>query len=700
MTMPGLLRENRYAFEEVRHPTGVTASDMSQEVTSHSSIMRTALATLTFMTVGDGKLVGAHTSRIERRRRSEHDWERFTSEGVLSTDLREEIACSWKRSRDLYGIDPTAQRPMLVASEDALEHRRRYDELLPIAELILRDFSDRLCLRDHVLSYFDGEGWLLSINGDDRVVESLEHISFRVGANWSESSAGTNGPGTALALCRPVEVFAAEHFVAAWQAYSCAAAPVLSYDGSVAGLVDLTGPWEVRRRQAMFIVKAIARAVEERYRAAQAVRTEVIRYAIEAAQANCDALIALDQFGQPIKANSNAHRHVLLRGTLPPSLNAAVARALDRPEIADSPIELTAPDGTRGVLSSVRYEGSTIGAVLRVEAPASCHRAHRRARPRLRYGFADIIGTSKLMQDALTLARRASENDLAIVLSGESGTGKELFAQAIHGASARRSGPFVAINCGSIPAELLEAELFGYEAGTFTGARRDGKSGRFEDANGGTLLLDEVSELSSSAQVALLRILQEQEITRLGSSTPRPVDVRVLAATNKPLEEALGRGEFRKDLYYRLAVLTITIPPLRDRGDNDVLALAYHFLKESGAELDLEDDAVTALCAHPWPGNVRELRNAMLRITATVHDRPVCATDLRLSPFTFEEPTKSPVTGSFKQTVATLERASLVEALEACEWNYARAARHLGLSRMTLYRWSKRYGIKRPRSDT
>jgi propionate catabolism operon transcriptional regulator len=204
-----------------------------------------------------------------------------------------------------------------------------------------------------------------------------------------------------------------------------------------------------------------------------------------------------------------------------------------------------------------------VGAIVRIAASPGATRSSRtRARPSARYDLGRILGRSDPIQRVIDLARTAARNELAVILFGESGTGKELFAQAIHSASGRRGGPFVAVNCGSIPAQLVEAELFGYESGTFTGARREGNPGKFEDADGGTLLLDEVSELPPQAQTALLRVLQEKEVVRLGGSLPRRVDVRIVAATNKPLEEEIAAGRFRRDLHYRLNVLSIAVPPL------------------------------------------------------------------------------------------------------------------------------------------
>lgn len=317
-----------------------------------------------------------------------------------------------------------------------------------------------------------------------------------------------------------------------------------------------------------------------------------------------------------------------------------------------------------------------------------------------RYTFQNILGQSRAIRSAVNLAQTAARNDLPVVLSGESGTGKELFAQAIHSAGSRRGGPFIAVNCGSIPAALCEAELFGYEAGAFTDACRAGRQGKFEHASGGTIFLDEVSELPPPAQTALLRVLQEHEVVRLGGSTPRPIDIRVLAATNRPLEHEIRAGGFRSDLYYRLNVLTIAIPPLRERRE-DVAVLAREFLAIAEAEvgrsgLTFSEQALAALGAHAWPGNVRELCNVVLRSAATAPGNLIELRDLVL-----ESELGLRVTETVgERRVITLagdsvQRESLLSALEASSWNISRAAESLSVSRQTLYRWLRKHDITR-----
>jgi len=318
------------------------------------------------------------------------------------------------------------------------------------------------------------------------------------------------------------------------------------------------------------------------------------------------------------------------------------------------------------------------------------------------------VGASPRLRAAVELAGLAARNDLPVVFHGESGTGKELFAHGVHAASPRAAGPFVALNCGAIPATLLEAELFGYDAGTFTGGRREGKAGKVEQAHGGTLFLDEVSDLPAPAQAALLRVLQESEVVRLGGA-PRQVDVRVVAATQRRLGEEVAAGRFRQDLFFRLHVLAIDVPPLRER-EGDVPLLARALLADAETRLgrsglSFSDAALAELARHAWPGNVRELRNVVLR-AAMVAPGPV----VRPADLSFESvsapaaprPVVAPASPGPAESwdepddgESGAGREELVAALEACGWNIARTAATLGVSRMTLYRRLRRFGITR-----
>jgi DNA-binding NtrC family response regulator len=308
-----------------------------------------------------------------------------------------------------------------------------------------------------------------------------------------------------------------------------------------------------------------------------------------------------------------------------------------------------------------------------------------------------IIASSPVMRPVIEFVDRVAAVDATVLLLGESGTGKELVARAIHAASARSEGPFIAVNCGALPDSLVESELFGHEKGAFTGATSQ-RAGRFERANRGTLFLDELGDLPLPAQARLLRVLEDRAIERVGGTEPLPVDVRVIAATNKPLTEMVELGTFREDLYYRLSVLVLSIPSLRERKE-DIALLAERFLEDLRPKIGraigkISAEALAALVDHPWPGNVRELRNAIERAAILGRGPNIALDDLP------DQLRKKPARGDSDKRVSLplplgeLERLDVIAALESAEGNKSKAARILGVDRATLYARLKAYELE------
>ena len=310
-----------------------------------------------------------------------------------------------------------------------------------------------------------------------------------------------------------------------------------------------------------------------------------------------------------------------------------------------------------------------------------------------REAFEEMLGTSPQINEVFATIEKIAGTDVPVLIMGESGTGKELVAKAIHGRSARSDGPFVAINCAAIPENLLESELFGHEKGAFTGAHTKRK-GRIELAHNGTLFLDEIGDLSLGLQVKLLRFLQEHRIERVGGRTEITVDTRVLAATNTELQRAMSENRFREDLYYRLGVVTITVPPLRER-EGDIAFLSQTFMRKFAAEnkrkiTGLTQQAVRALESHSWPGNVRELENRMKRAVIMAQGAKLTVEDLQLvSPYTKYEG------GGLKKARNELEKDLILQSLAKNRGNLSRVAADLGISRPTLYELMDKLGVAR-----
>jgi DNA-binding NtrC family response regulator len=319
-----------------------------------------------------------------------------------------------------------------------------------------------------------------------------------------------------------------------------------------------------------------------------------------------------------------------------------------------------------------------------------------RAQLRERYALSGLIAQSPAMHDVLDLVERVAPTDATLLIQGESGTGKEVIAKAVHHASARAARPFVAVNCGAVPETLLESELFGYMRGAFTGATVN-KLGLFEEADGGTLFLDEIAEMPAALQVKLLRALQSGEVRRLGATQAATIDVRVISATNGDLAARISQGTFREDLFYRLNVIQIVLPPLRDRRE-DIPALAEHFVGRSagklGRTLRLAPECVECLLRYPWPGNVRELENAIERATILARGEMVEPDDL--PPHVSAGLQLGPSPALPRQiTLADAERVHILQTLERFGRNHSGAAEALGIGRTTLWRKLKEYGIDR-----
>lgn len=320
---------------------------------------------------------------------------------------------------------------------------------------------------------------------------------------------------------------------------------------------------------------------------------------------------------------------------------------------------------------------------------------------RLRFSLINVIGNSRIMTEVRRQVRSVAKSASPVLIVGETGTGKEMLAQSIHALSRQADGPFIAVNMGAIPENLLEAEFFGVAPGAYTGADKKGRKGKFELADGGTLFLDEIADMPAQLQVKLLRVIEESAVERLGSNELRPINLRIVAATSQEIETGIRVGRFRKDLFYRLNVLSIKVPPLRDRL-SDLHLLSESLLEqvsEDGTHRDLNESAIQHLCDYSWPGNVRELRNVLERACLATDDNVIGADTIRrLLPEIESRGTNRPVQvadgeASLADQIARFERNAICEALQATAGKKAPAARMLGISRSTLYEKLKEYDL-------
>ncbi len=634
-------------------------------------------------------------------------WERFTNGGELAADINPVIAASWKRSRD-YGVDPFGTS--LPVEERLLVSLRRENRILldvvkPFIGLIEKFIQNT----GFMLTLVDKDGFLLEIKGDSEALKRA-HISQLVeGANRSETKAGTNAIGLALTEDRPLQLAGPEHFKQCYHDWTCSAAPIHDTRGKILGVLNLSGHRSLIHKHTLGMVTSLAQDIERELRIQE--QNAALRLANEQLQAVIDSIaegvIAVDQNGRIIEANVKFQK--LFQVSKTELLGRQIANVFSTPsslteilhtgkEYFDREEMITRADFHVSAMTTGRKilndKAEIVGAVEIIKEKKDVYRlVNKLTGAKAVFNFDNIVHEDLQMANIIDMAKSVAETDTRVLLEAESGTGKELFAQAIHNASPRHKGPFVAVNCSAIPRELIESELFGYSEGAFTGAKKGGKPGKFELAEGGTLFLDEVNSMPLDMQVKLLRVLQQNEVTRLGGEQPVPLNVRIVAASNRSLEELVREGHFRLDLFYRLGVVVLKIPPLRERV-KDIPVLFKHLLRKISHSIGKsvtcsEDDILPALCAYDWPGNVREMENYIERAVVLARDGV-----LTVGHFPEKLCPKATKVGEVNlHYLALKERESIIKMIEMYHGNISKAAKNLGISRNTLYAKLKSYGI-------
>ncbi|AZF52773.1 sigma-54-dependent transcriptional regulator [Pseudomonas sp. R4-34-07] len=604
-------------------------------------------------------------------------------------EVRQTIWDSWRRSIEA-GIDPADNAYRFVAADTLAATLASHRVLIAAAAQVM-----------HGLLAYNPRGHINLTDADGTTLYFCGLDITPVGSRLLESVQGTNCTGLALAEDHLVYVLAEENFAVGLRQrrMHCAAAPIKNAQGQTLAMLTLTAEPGWFHFHTLGTVQAAAEAVS-RQMALQALLQEQ-QTVLEVLN---EGLVVLDERGC-IKAINRYARQLFNVGL---ELLGSPFNRLARSELSDAML-LRGGENVRDLDCTFHLHDRSQLACLVSVCPLEqggvivSVRENRRIREitrrivgtQARYTFETIQGTSRAIQDALHLGRIASRSDSTTLILGESGTGKELFAQAIHNASERCTGPFVAVNCGAIPRDLVQSELFGHTEGAFTGSARGGSAGKFELADGGTIFLDEIGDMAFDAQVSLLRVLQEGEVTRVGAKTSRQVDVRIIAATHRNLSQAVAEGAFREDLYYRLNVLNITVPPLRMRRD-DIPLLARHFLQRCAHSLrkslqGFSPDALALLSAHGWPGNVRELENAIERATNLAIGALIEPGDLPLEarPRAPASPYAAPPT----QDLSSHEMHAIVTALKNTAGNIRLAAQQLNVSRGGLYNKMNRFGL-------
>ncbi|RQX86990.1 sigma-54-dependent Fis family transcriptional regulator [Burkholderia stagnalis] len=607
------------------------------------------------------------------------------------------LVSSWQRSLERYRLDPASSiGPRVLTAAALREVRDKEEAFLRASGQCLTRLHDMIRFADYCVMLTDAHGVTIDYRIDRERRADFRHAGLHIGSCWSESEEGTCGVASVLTDLAPITVHKTDHFRAAFTTLTCSAAPIFAPTGELIGVLDASAVQSPDSRDSQRLVYQLVRQhaalIEDGYFLHSLAQHWILfghpnRHYVEAQP---EWLIAFDACGNIVAANRHA------RDALP---ELREPRHID--EIFDS-ADLPLRDAAQLdaiVALRLRATGAPLYARLRAPLRGSARDTAGAASRRPGTAAERHVGAltpflhssdARIARHA-ALALRVASKRLPILVLGETGAGKEVFARAIHDAGARRTRPFVAVNCGALPEALIESELFGYAAGAFTGARKHGARGKLALADGGTLFLDEIGDMPLSLQTRLLRVLADGEVVPLGSDTPVRVDLDVICATHRDLAQMVAAGAFREDLYYRLSGAVFDLPPLRERADiRDVIAAVFaEEAHATGHVLTLDAALAEQLASYAWPGNVRQLRNA-LRYACAVCD--AARVTLRDLPADLAARLAPGAAGALRDD----ERGRIVAALTAHRWRPDAAAEALGISRATLYRRIAKHRIVAP----
>jgi transcriptional regulator of acetoin/glycerol metabolism len=635
-------------------------------------------------------------------------WKTFTrKKNVSLIGLPAIIVDSWKRSKK-SGVNHLLQKaPVILEGAELKQHKTNLQQLIDISLPIMTELYDFVGDAGFLIVLTDDKGCILEIVGPEETRNEGQNGNFVQGAAWSEIAVGANSIGTCLLLDQPIQFIGREHYSLMFHKWTCSAVPIHNSESKIIGVLDISGPIDKVHAHTLGMVVTAVNAIETQIKLQNALSTleSENNYKHALMELMSEGILALNSVNQITHMNKimarylNTNQNIIgknfyeFMGENNKQLHEIIS---SNRFVTDEEVIINTKNGNCTYLVTSRPISSekNKGLVLLFTEMLRAHRLVQKMNVSERHcvTFKDIIGKEPNFLETVDLAHRAASSISNVLLLGESGTGKDLFAQAIHNESIRKKRPFVAINCGAIPRELVASELFGYTEGAFTGAKRGGKLGKFELAHGGTIFLDEIGEMSLELQIVLLRVLETKTITRLGGNEIIPVDVRIIAATNKDLLTDVNMGKFRQDLYYRLNVFTIKVIPLRDRKE-DIPLLVEHFLQTIREKLGkystnkIDKKVWAAFYNYAWPGNIRELQNIIERMV-NICNGEFLTIDQLPKEILFNDKSKS-----FVLPVQSYERDLIIKLLKINNGNITRVSNELGIARTTLYQKIAKYKI-------
>ncbi|BCC29883.1 sigma-54-dependent Fis family transcriptional regulator [Bacillus cereus] len=608
-----------------------------------------------------------------------HTWKKFVDEGVLDSNrINERISESWYRCKQA-NVNPHMNKGQKILSSTIFQDQKKKSEIfLDIAIPQIQNMRKTIDELQMMALLIDPDGYVLSLSGNEQTLKRAKHINFIEGVKWTEAAVGTNAIGTALEIEEAIMISGTEHYSVASHSWSCAAAPIHNDDGKLIGVLDFSCPIEFSHPYMLGMVTSIAHAIE---------RECSIRVHQNELHLIHRFLDVIDSDEQVVICN---HRDVIVSASK--KVRERVSN-WSRMKLEDLMQNGLKPKLEVPVYSNDRMIGKCIYVKENKQGNVFSTSSFING-----ITFPGVIGTSNAFQHTLEEIKLVSPTDASVYVCGETGVGKEYVARAIHENSPRKNGPFIAVNCGSLPKELMESELFGYAEGAFTGARRHGYKGKFEQADGGTIFLDEIGEVPPEMQVALLRVLQERTVTPIGSSKEIPVNIRIITATHKDLLRLVEEGKFRQDLYYRLHVYPLYVPSLIERKE-DIPYFIQHFCERKNWNVAFPKSICNQFSQHTWPGNIRELLNALERIYILSQGREICEKQISFLLQTMmrnqhqlelQTENKTEDTLNFREKI---QRDSMIEALEKTNGNVSLAAKLLDVPRSTFYKRMQKYKL-------
>jgi transcriptional regulator of acetoin/glycerol metabolism len=595
------------------------------------------------------------------------------------------VSRSWHRSL-AAGLSPIGRLDCLdnLAGSSLQRARTLNHDLISHSEPVMEYLFEQVRQSHSMVILADAQGVLMHTLGDLDFLNKADRVALRCGASWAENQRGTNAIGTALAEANEVEINGAEHYLDRNGFLTCAAAPILSAQGKLMGILDISGDHRSRHPHTLGLVSTAARMIENSLVLSSCRQQILVQLHAKAEGIGTVAqgVLAFSEDGWLVGANRKALDLLGLRH--------ADMHTVSWPQLFEEAFErlLSAQQRNKGRPSQLHtVQGGILYAQLHSQSQAQQSVTITLAPTR--DALSQLNSGDPLWQQAADKARRVMDKNIPLLITGESGVGKELFAQAVHQCSARKDKPFIAVNCAAVPEHLIEAELFGYVGGAFTGAAKNGMPGKLREAHGGTLFLDEIGDMPLSLQTRLLRVLQERTVTPLGSSAAIAVDFALMGATHQNLRQAIDQGRFRSDLYYRINGLSLHLPALRERTDLHTLTQTILQKFAPDADLSLHPEVSTAMAAFDWPGNLRQLSHVLRTAVALLDPHETQINWIHLPDDLAEDLQRCAQTLTPQapaQNLHALSLKAIEHALENARGNVSAAARQLGISRQTLYR--------------